>query len=405
MKPVLLAVLVAAAPVVARAQDRGDGWDHGSWGDERQPYDGYSYGYGEEQAPPPPSDWGQPDDDSWDSDESAYAGQSGPTFDDFRRDSSLRWSGEWIETPEYGLVWRPTHVNAEWQPYTYGRWVWTREGWAWASDEPFGWAVYHYGRWAWSPAAGWMWVPGRVWAPAWVTWRWSDGYAAWCPMGVRSVYVEQPTVWVVVPTRTFLEPVVHHVVPRRERRVVPLPAPAGQRSGPMVSVIERATGRAIRPLPIQDARNPGAARAGFGSVLFYRPRTAPIVQPARNAEPAPQGPRAVPPTSGPGRPPRPRWFGAPVPNVESRPQPAPLQQRPQPIKAQPQPVPTTGSFGQAISVQQRPSAPQATIPAPRPAPAARPEPAPHATPGAPAAPHATAPVARSNAEQQQAKER
>ena len=27
-----------------------------------------------------------------------------------------------------------------WQPYMYGRWMWTNAGWAWVSDEPFGWA-------------------------------------------------------------------------------------------------------------------------------------------------------------------------------------------------------------------------------------------------------------------------
>jgi hypothetical protein len=383
MKRILLAVAVAAAPAVARAQDR-DGWDHGSWSDDGQAADGYRSG--DEQYP---ADWSQPDDDSWQSsaDDSGYAQESGPTFDEFRGDSALTWNGEWIDTPEYGTVWRPTRISSDWQPYTYGRWVWTREGWAWASDEPFGWAVYHYGRWAWSPAAGWMWVPGRVWAPAWVTWRWSDGYAAWCPMGVRDSYVEQPAVWVVVPTRTFLEPVSHHVVPRTRRRVLPLPMPSALRTGPAAAWIERATGRAVRPLPISEARNPSAARVGPGSVIFYRPHATPVAQPARTAQPAPQGPRVVPPTSGPGRPERPRWFGAPVPSVQPRPQPVQAQQWPRPVQAQP-----------------RPASPQAPVAVPRAAPAAnvQPHPAPAA---APTAPHAVAPVARSNAEQQQVKER
>ena len=220
-----------------------------------------------------------------------YTDDRGPTSDDFRNDSGLSWNGEWIDTPDYGRVWRPTRVSDEWQPYLYGRWVWTNAGWAWASDEPFGWAVYHYGRWAWSPAAGWMWVPGRTWAPAWVAWRWTDGYAAWCPLGPRSAIVERPALWVVVPTRRFLEPVRHNVVPRPQRQALPLPARPGPRAGPAINIVERAIGRQVRPLAIGHAANPSSARAGSGSVDFYRPRTAPIaIQP-----------RAVPPAQTQGQ--------------------------------------------------------------------------------------------------------
>jgi len=369
MKSILLAVLLAAAPALAQGYDR-SGWDQGSWSEDGS--DGYGYGddqYGSQAA-----------DNSWQSypDDPAYTAGSGPTFDDFRSDSELSWNGEWIDTPEYGTVWRPRHVASDWQPYTYGRWVWTRAGWAWASDESFGWAVYHYGRWAWSPAVGWMWVPGSVWAPAWVSWRWSDGYAAWCPMGVRAAYVEQPGLWVVVPTRTFLEPVVHHVVPRPQRRVIPLPAraPGGQQGAPSVAAIERAIGRPVRPLAIGDARTPSAARTGLGSVMFYRPRTAPVGIPARNGQPTaiPQGPRTAP--QGPNARPRPTWYGAPQPSVQARPQ--------------TNPAPT--HLG---TVQQRPvaSPPAVTTPTPHVAPAAGPR------------PHATEPVSRSNVEQPQVKER
>ncbi|HTO99151.1 MAG TPA: DUF6600 domain-containing protein, partial [Myxococcales bacterium] len=178
---ILFAVLLAAAPAFADF-------------DEPPPPD-WSGGYGDQQYDWPPSDGSE---GNWNDGE-----QSGPTLDDFRNDSELSWYGEWITTPEYGTVWRPTHLGDEWQPYLNGRWVWTEAGWAWASEEPFGWAVFHYGRWAWAPAMGWMWVPGRVWAPAWVAWRWSDGYAAWCPLGPRSVIVQQPALWVAVPSRRF----------------------------------------------------------------------------------------------------------------------------------------------------------------------------------------------------------
>ena len=175
MNRILLAMLLSAAPAFAREhgqyrQDTGDWNDSGDQEDFGSSWD---------------DSW-QSGDGSWQSDDS-YADR-GPTFDDFRNDSELSWNGEWIHTPEYGTVWRPRRVSGDWQPYVYGRWVWTQAGWAWASDEPFGWAVYHYGRWGWSPAFGWMWVPGRNWAPAWVTWRWSDGPPgnSWSRCGIMS---------------------------------------------------------------------------------------------------------------------------------------------------------------------------------------------------------------------------
>ena len=378
MNRMLLAVLLAATPAFAHRHEREydeDRQDGQSW----QGSDDRSGAYGDERY-----DWSVPDDDEegWqpsDGDDSGYAAARGPSYDDFRNDAELSWNGEWIQTPEYGTVWRPRRVRDDWQPYVYGRWVWSNAGWAWASDEPLGWAVYHYGRWAWSPAAGWMWVPGRIWAPAWVTWRWTDGYAAWCPMGPRSTIVEQPSLWVVVPTRHFLEPVPHYVVPRPQRRVFAVPSGSAARVGPAVTVIERATGRAVRPLAIGDARTPASARAGSASVIFYRPRTAPIAAPPRsgqpgalppNPRPVQQMPRAVADS------PRPIWSGPSSPAADQpRPQAIPAQQRPP----------------NAPLAPPKATAPHAAAPA-----AVRP---------AAVAPHETVPVARSTPEQPQAKER
>ncbi|TMB13985.1 MAG: hypothetical protein E6J66_02155 [Deltaproteobacteria bacterium] len=387
MNRMLLAVLLAATPAFAHRHEReydDDRQDEQSW----QENDDRSGAYGDERY-----DWSLPNDDQgWQSDDSGYAAARGPTYGDFRNDAELSWNGEWIDTPEYGTVWRPRRVSDDWQPYVYGRWVWTDAGWAWASDEPFGWAVYHYGRWAWSPAVGWMWVPGRIWAPAWVTWRWTDGYAAWCPMGPRSVIVEQPSLWVVVPTRHFLEPVPHYVVPRPQRRVFATPSWNVAPAGPSVTVIERAIGRTVRPLAVGDARTPASARAGSSSVIFYRPRTAPIAVQPRGGQPA----------VVPQNPPR---GGQPAVIPQN---PRPVQQMPHAIANQPRPYwsgpsspAATQPRPQAVPAQQRPpSAPPAT---PKTA-------APHAA--APAtmrpaavAPHATVPVARSNPEQPQAKER
>lgn len=371
MKRILFAVLLAAAPAFADRSDRHDRYDD----DQAQSQDDsdWSGGYGDERY-----DWAESDgtEGNWQTvDDSAYAQRSGPTYDDFRNDSELSWYGDWIDTPEYGRVWRPTHVGDEWQPYLYGRWVWTRAGWAWASEEPFGWAVYHYGRWAWSPGPGWMWVPGRVWAPAWVAWRWTDGYAAWCPLGPRSVIVERPALWVVVPTRQFLEPVRHHVVPRSQRQALPLPPRPGPRAGPAVTVVERAIGRTVRPLAIGHAGTPSSARAGVGSIDFYRPRPGPVAtQPRAVAPSQTQTPRPVPQNPRAGR------LGGFSPPAA-------------PAQPQPRPNVTTGPV-QRGPQQQPPAQGPKAVAAPPKAPSGN-------APG----PHASAPMPRSNPEQPQAKER
>ncbi len=89
--------------------------------------------------------------------------------------------GSWVVVAGYGQVWVPT-VSAWWRPYTEGRWAYTDEGWTWVGTEPWGWAAYHYGRWYWDAEYGWAWVPGTVWAPAWVAWRSGGGHLGWAPL-------------------------------------------------------------------------------------------------------------------------------------------------------------------------------------------------------------------------------
>ena len=102
--------------------------------------------------------------------------------------SSLAPYGEWISvgTDVYG--WRPLHVAVDWRPYAQGRWIWTDDGWYWASDEPWGWAAYHYGRWHYDDYYGWIWIPGYDWAPAWVEWRYGGDYVGWAPLGPYAVF-------------------------------------------------------------------------------------------------------------------------------------------------------------------------------------------------------------------------
>jgi hypothetical protein len=102
--------------------------------------------------------------------------------------SSLSPHGEWIGMDGGTYAWRPVGVEAGWRPYNNGHWVWTDDGWYWASDEPWGWATYHYGRWYSDEYYGWVWVPGYEWAPAWVEWRYGGNYFGWAPLSPYAVF-------------------------------------------------------------------------------------------------------------------------------------------------------------------------------------------------------------------------
>lgn len=71
--------------------------------------------------------------------------------------------GTWVDTKDYGHVWRPTVTTSSWAPYREGHWVWREPaGWVWVSYEPWGWVPYHYGRWVHVPRYEWVWVPKTV---------------------------------------------------------------------------------------------------------------------------------------------------------------------------------------------------------------------------------------------------
>ncbi len=96
--------------------------------------------------------------------------------------SDLDDYGQWVDV-EGRHAWRPTYYEADWRPYWNGRWRHTSTGLVWISYEPWGWVPYHYGSWDYHSRWGWVWYPGRRFAPAHVYWYWGDGYAAWYPRG------------------------------------------------------------------------------------------------------------------------------------------------------------------------------------------------------------------------------
>jgi hypothetical protein len=98
---------------------------------------------------------------------------------------SLAPYGSWMYVGGYGWCWQPTVVvsSGGWRPYCdAGRWYWSDSGWYWHSDYSWGWAPFHYGRWFQHGRAGWLWCPGNVWGPSWVSWRYTDGYCGWAPL-------------------------------------------------------------------------------------------------------------------------------------------------------------------------------------------------------------------------------
>ena len=117
-------------------------------------------------------------------------------------------NGRWQSTPEYGYVWSPVVVVANWVPYRFGHWVWIPPwGWTWVDDAPWGYAPFHYGRWV-ALHGAWCWVPGPrplrpMYAPALVAWTRGPGLATagartpgvgWFPLGPHEVYAPASSV-------------------------------------------------------------------------------------------------------------------------------------------------------------------------------------------------------------------
>ncbi|MGZ8155649.1 MAG: DUF6600 domain-containing protein, partial [Burkholderiales bacterium] len=111
--------------------------------------------------------------------------------------------GAWRAVPEYGNVWVPSQVPADWAPYRQGHWSWISPwGWTWIDDAPWGFAPSHYGRWV-RLDRHWAWAPGPivrrpVYAPALVGFiggsDWSLSVSSgpavgWFPLGWREPFV------------------------------------------------------------------------------------------------------------------------------------------------------------------------------------------------------------------------
>ena len=183
--------------------------------------------------------------------------------------------GRWEVVGSYGRCWIPGRVEADWRPYSDGYWQRTDAGWYWASDEPWGWATYHYGRWDLSADFGWYWVPQTQWAPAWVSWHEGGGYIGWAPLqpSVRisasgyvgfDVALVSPRAFVFVEQRRFLDPIRPATVVVNNTSIINKTTVISNtrivnnsviNEGPAPTVIEKASGRKIEALPVQEIRH------------------------------------------------------------------------------------------------------------------------------------------------------
>ncbi len=101
--------------------------------------------------------------------------------------------GQWIYVPAWGkYAWRPRGVARTWRPYRDGRYVFTGFGWTWMPREPWGYAPCHYGNWGYLPKYGWLWAPGRRFAPAWVRWGQTGNTVGWAVIGPNGQIVVPP---------------------------------------------------------------------------------------------------------------------------------------------------------------------------------------------------------------------
>jgi hypothetical protein len=318
--------------------------------------------------------------------------------------------GTWRRVPDYGNVWMPSRVSADWAPYRDGHWSWVEPwGWTWIDDAPWGFAPSHYGRWA-HLQSGWAWVPGPaqvqpVYAPALVAFvgggnlRLSGGggnAVAWFPLGPREVYrpsyttsreyFERVNTTNTVVDRTTIVNVYNNPAPREVRYV------NQQVPGALIAMLAVAFAES-RPVAKEAQHVDRAAISGAMS--------APV---AHVAPVAPMRTSVVGAAPATAKPPAASFTRPVVAQVAPPPPPVPFEAKQKALEANVGKPHDAAAVAAATKPAQPPAAPQVKVvqpekPVAAPAkPASAPEPKPNASPPPPAAaPAPTAPAAASAA--------
>ena len=213
--------------------------------------------------------------------------------------------GTWIDSPQYGYVWIPNVAPGFTPYYTNGYWLFTDEGWTWVSDYSWGWAPFHYGRWFNDPAYGAMWVPDYEWGPGWVTWRRSEGYYGWAPIGpgvsISMAYGNGYQVlynqWTFVRDRDFGRRNINNYYVNSSNNVtiinnstvivntrVDRSRNVTYNAGPGRAEVEKHAGRTFTPVTIKESPKPGQ-NLDKNRLQIYRPQVQRNI--SNGAKPAP----------------------------------------------------------------------------------------------------------------------
>ncbi len=236
-----------------------------------------------DNSAPPPSPPPDRNDNPWNYDDQGYS--------DFY--AYLSPYGLWVSYAPYGYVWIPRDVGYYWRPYSLGRWVWTDYGWTWMAQERWGWLPYHYGRWGRDNRLGWYWVPGSVWGPAWVAWRWGGPYIGWAalPPGDdfqpgrgfgRRKFDIPGHYWNFVRGQEFMDPRLDRWIVPPERNVTLINYTQfdvnlhvrGDRvinDGPGAEHVGRVANQTVERRQLKDAAKPGQDRVDPADVVLFRP--------------------------------------------------------------------------------------------------------------------------------------
>jgi len=314
--------------------------------------------------------------------------------------------GSWSHDANYGGVWYPTTVPADWAPYRFGHWAFVPPwGWTWIDDAPWGFAPFHYGRWVENDDR-WGWVPGAlaeqpVYAPALVAFIGGDGWGVNLEGGAAVAAVG----WVALApneayrpyyrtSQTYVRAVNGANVSRtatsnnaragnfrNQQAATVVPATAFTRAAPVqhatVAVPQAQLAQAAVAPSIAHLQPAAAARIGRAvpaaaassvprpnvPATIARTRVAATPPPALAAEPAPTAPGPPPKSGARGNAASPPAAAAPAPpqRQQTQTQPAPTAQPPS------HPAPPHEAVQRAPPATAAPTAPapQAAVAPPR----------------------------------------
>lgn len=199
----------------------------------------------------------------------------------------------WQPSPELsvGITAGTTQPGPVYVPYTRGRWIYTNAGWYFRAPTPHEEITMHYGRWVYSPVLGWVWMPGRVWAPAWVDWRENDEYIAWTPLHpsihiFHSIIIPPPVVehhYILVEKRHFSRPDIYKYMYKENRNRIMIKEMRRSdgvmimnktiiNKGPDINYMRQITGDRFEPVKIEKVRKMSDVNYASDKYSVYSPQ-------------------------------------------------------------------------------------------------------------------------------------